>query len=55
MIMQGQAEQSTWTPGYNRTNMINSERILEKNTENLLRMVIDIILLLQLLLLPFLF
>ncbi|WCJ18349.1 ATP-dependent DNA helicase Q-like 4A [Euphorbia peplus] len=39
MIVQGQIEQNTWTPGYNRTNMANSDRILEKNTENLLRMV----------------
>ncbi|KAF2319851.1 hypothetical protein GH714_019616 [Hevea brasiliensis] len=39
MIIQGQMEQSPWTPGYNRTNMTNSERVLEKNTENLLRMV----------------
>ncbi|XP_002530679.2 ATP-dependent DNA helicase Q-like 4A isoform X1 [Ricinus communis] len=39
MIVQGQIEQSPWTPGYNRINNTNSDRILEKNTENLLRMV----------------
>ncbi|OAY39796.1 ATP-dependent DNA helicase Q-like 4A isoform X1 [Manihot esculenta] len=39
MIIQGQIEQNPWTPGYNRTNMTNSERVLEKNTENVLRMV----------------
>ncbi|XP_012071305.1 ATP-dependent DNA helicase Q-like 4A isoform X1 [Jatropha curcas] len=39
MIIQGQMEQSPWTPAYNRSNMTNSERVLEKNTENLLRMV----------------
>ncbi|XP_021901514.1 ATP-dependent DNA helicase Q-like 4A isoform X2 [Carica papaya] len=37
MISQGVAEQGTLTPGYNR--MANSGRILETNTENLLRMV----------------
>ena len=39
MIIQGQAEQSPWTAGCGRNNMKNSDRILEKNTENLLRMV----------------
>ncbi|XP_050210457.1 ATP-dependent DNA helicase Q-like 4A isoform X2 [Mercurialis annua] len=39
MIVQGQNEQSPWTPGYTRNNMTNSDRVLEKNTENLLRMV----------------
>lgn len=39
MIIQGQAEQSPWTAGCGRNNMKSSDRILEKNTENLLRMV----------------
>ncbi|KAB5563723.1 hypothetical protein DKX38_003777 [Salix brachista] len=39
MIIQGQAEQSPWTAGCGRNNMKNSDGILEKNTENLLRMV----------------
>jgi hypothetical protein len=39
MIIQGQAEQSPWTTGCGRNNMKSSDRILEKNTENLLRMV----------------
>ncbi|KAB5563726.1 hypothetical protein DKX38_003780 [Salix brachista] len=39
MIIQGQAEQSPWTAGCSRNNMRNSDGILEKNTENLLRMV----------------
>ncbi|KAG6780234.1 hypothetical protein POTOM_013088 [Populus tomentosa] len=39
MIIQGQAEQSPWTAGCGRNNMKISDRILEKNTENLLRMV----------------
>ncbi|KAJ0078072.1 hypothetical protein Patl1_36830 [Pistacia atlantica] len=39
MISQGVAEQSPFTPGHNRTNVPNSGRILETNTENLLRMV----------------
>ncbi|KAI4296227.1 hypothetical protein L6164_036202 [Bauhinia variegata] len=38
MISQGAIEQSPFT-GYGRANMINSGRILETNTENLLRMV----------------
>ncbi|KAK7412041.1 hypothetical protein VNO78_03487 [Psophocarpus tetragonolobus] len=39
MLSQGAIEQSPITPGYNRSNMINSGRILETNTENLQRMV----------------
>lgn len=41
MISQGVIEQSSLTPGYNRINTANSGRILETNTENLLRMVLD--------------
>jgi len=40
MLSQGAIEQSSMTSGYNRSNMINSGRILETNTENLVRMVI---------------
>ncbi|KAH9685508.1 bloom syndrome protein [Citrus sinensis] len=39
MISQGVAEQSPFTPGHNRFNVANSGRVLETNTENLLRMV----------------
>ncbi|KAH1222093.1 ATP-dependent DNA helicase Q-like 4A [Glycine max] len=39
MLSQGAIEQSSMTSGYNRSNMINSGRILETNTENLVRMV----------------
>ncbi|KAL6176388.1 hypothetical protein ACLB2K_053022 [Fragaria x ananassa] len=39
MISQGAIEQSSLTPGQNRMNTANSGRILETNTENLLRMV----------------
>ncbi|KAK7328296.1 hypothetical protein VNO77_22399 [Canavalia gladiata] len=39
MISQGAIEQSPMTSGYNRSNMTNSARILETNSENLLRMV----------------
>ncbi|KAJ4717333.1 DNA helicase, ATP-dependent [Melia azedarach] len=39
MITQGVAEQSPFTPGYNRISVANSGRVLETNTENLLRMV----------------
>ncbi|KAJ1385671.1 Winged helix-like DNA-binding domain superfamily [Sesbania bispinosa] len=39
MLSQGAIEQSPMTSGYNRLNMTNSGRILETNTENLLRMV----------------
>ncbi|KAL4380327.1 hypothetical protein HN51_003609 [Arachis hypogaea] len=39
MISQGAIEQSSMTYGYSRSNMTNSGRILETNTENLLRMV----------------
>ncbi|XP_044512347.1 ATP-dependent DNA helicase Q-like 4A isoform X2 [Mangifera indica] len=39
MISQGVAEQSPFTTGHNRINMTNSGRILETNTDNLLRMV----------------
>ncbi|KAM5574436.1 ATP-dependent DNA helicase Q-like 4A [Rosa sericea] len=39
MISQGIIEQSSLTPGQNRMNAANSGRILETNTENLLRMV----------------
>lgn len=42
MISQGVAEQSPFTTGHNRINMTNSGRILETNTDNLLRMVFDI-------------
>jgi bloom syndrome protein len=42
MISQGLTEQSSLTSGYNRVNNTNSGRILETNTENLLRMVRDI-------------
>lgn len=42
MISQGVAEQSPFTPGHNRFNVANSGRVLETNTENLLRMVNDI-------------
>lgn len=40
MISQGAIEQNSMTSGYNRLNMTNSGRILETNTENLLRMVL---------------
>ncbi|TKY71366.1 ATP-dependent DNA helicase Q 4A [Spatholobus suberectus] len=39
MLCQGAIEQSPMTSGYNRSNMTNSGRILETNTENLMRMV----------------
>ncbi|XP_059648178.1 ATP-dependent DNA helicase Q-like 4A [Cornus florida] len=39
MISQGVAEQSPFVSGYNRMNAANSGRVLETNTENLLRMV----------------
>uniref|UniRef100_A0A5B7ATW1 DNA 3'-5' helicase n=1 Tax=Davidia involucrata TaxID=16924 RepID=A0A5B7ATW1_DAVIN len=39
MISQGVVEQSPLASGYNRTSTANSGRILETNTENLLRMV----------------
>ncbi|XP_054776776.1 ATP-dependent DNA helicase Q-like 4A isoform X1 [Prosopis cineraria] len=39
MITQGAIEQSPMTSGYNRSNLTNSGRLLETNTENLLRMV----------------
>ncbi|XP_015878953.3 ATP-dependent DNA helicase Q-like 4A isoform X1 [Ziziphus jujuba] len=39
MISQGGIEQSPFSSGYNRTTSANSGRILETNTENLLRMV----------------
>ncbi|BFG30236.1 hypothetical protein CerSpe_165100 [Prunus speciosa] len=39
MISQGVIEQSPLASGYNRTNTTNSGRVLETNTENLLRMV----------------
>lgn len=39
MLSQGAIEQNSMTSGYNRLNMTNSGRILETNTENLLRMV----------------
>lgn len=39
MISQGSIEQSSFSSGYNRPNSANSGRILETNTENLLRMV----------------
>lgn len=39
MISQGVVEQSPLTSGYNRINMANPGRMLETNTENLLRMV----------------
>ncbi|GAV61187.1 DEAD domain-containing protein/Helicase_C domain-containing protein/HRDC domain-containing protein/RQC domain-containing protein [Cephalotus follicularis] len=39
MISQGVTEQGSFTPGYNRGNTANSGRVLETNTENLLRMV----------------
>ncbi|TXG53728.1 hypothetical protein EZV62_018984 [Acer yangbiense] len=39
MISQGAVEQSPFTPGFNRANVANSGKILETNTENLLRMV----------------
>ncbi|KAF1882424.1 hypothetical protein Lal_00039072, partial [Lupinus albus] len=39
MITQGVIEQNTMTSGYSRSNTTNSGRILETNTENLLRMV----------------
>lgn len=42
MISQGVAEQTPLTSGYNRVNIANSGRILETNTENILRMVLDI-------------
>lgn len=42
MISQGVAEQSPFTPGHNCFNVANYGRVLETNTENLLRMVNDI-------------
>ncbi|KAI4341997.1 hypothetical protein MLD38_026661 [Melastoma candidum] len=39
MISQGVAEQSPLTYGYNRANTANTSRVLETNTDNLLRMV----------------
>ncbi|XP_061337155.1 ATP-dependent DNA helicase Q-like 4A [Gastrolobium bilobum] len=39
MLSQGAIEQSPMASGYNRLNMSNSGRILETNTENLLKMV----------------
>ncbi|KAL8520083.1 hypothetical protein ACS0TY_010858 [Phlomoides rotata] len=39
MISQGAIEQTPFTSGYNRTNMGSSGRLLETNSENLLRMV----------------
>lgn len=39
MLSQGSIEQSSFSSGYNRSNSANSGRILETNTENLLRMV----------------
>ncbi|KAF5733498.1 putative DNA helicase hus2 [Tripterygium wilfordii] len=39
MISQSGIEQSPVTPGFNRNNMANPGRVLETNTENLLRMV----------------
>jgi hypothetical protein len=41
MISQGAVEQSPLASGYNRFNVANPGRILETNTENLLRMVLD--------------
>lgn len=41
MISQGAIEQSPLPSGYHRFNIANSGRILETNTENLLRMVLD--------------
>lgn len=43
MISQGGIEQSPFSSGYNRTTSANSGRILETNTENLLRMVFPIV------------
>lgn len=40
MISQGSMDQSSFSSGYNRSNSANSGRILETNTENLLRMVL---------------
>lgn len=40
MISQGVVEQSPFSNGYNRINTANSGRILETNTDNLLRMVL---------------
>lgn len=42
MISQGTVEQSSWVSGYNRASTKPSGRILETNTENLLRMVLFI-------------
>lgn len=39
MISQGSMDQSSFSSGYNRSNSANSGRMLETNTENLLRMV----------------
>nr|GLL23897.1 ATP-dependent DNA helicase Q-like 4A isoform X1 [Ipomoea trifida] len=39
MISQCNVEQSSFTPGYGRSNMATSGKILETNTDNLLRMV----------------
>lgn len=41
MISQGGIEQSPFPSGSNRVNIANSGRILETNTENLLRMVLN--------------
>lgn len=41
MISQGAIEQTPFASGYNRTNMGYSGRLLETNTENLLRMVTE--------------
>lgn len=41
MITQGAVEQSPMPSGYSRSINANSGRILETNTENLLRMVLD--------------
>lgn len=42
MISQGSIEQTPFTSGYNRTTSSNSGRILETNTDNLLRMVLNL-------------
>lgn len=41
MISQGAVEQNSWVSGYSRLTAKPSGRILETNTENLLRMVLD--------------
>jgi bloom syndrome protein len=43
MISQVVVEQSPLASGYNRINVANPGRILETNTENILRMVLDMI------------